>query len=208
MGLDCLNLHSLDRWKGSPTGIISQCWRWRDGNLWNLQQMKKKMKETLNKNPPGMTWNDPACRRGRQQRWSCDFLLINEEFMQEMGVTYRERWGGGKDLEEKEERRQGADREVANRWKEEKLSMSKVWLKYVGNYSERWDTEIGEEMYSCSKMTRMNTKQTNSEFPGSWSINLGKRHWNRAKIKDPWIAGKKNPDRICRKYFTERETAR
>lgn len=111
MGLDCLNLHSLDRWKGSPTGIISQCWMWRDGNLWNLQQMKKKkMKETLNKNPPGMTWNDPACRRGRQQRWSCDFLLINEEFMQEMGVTYRERWGGGKDLEEKEERRQGADK--------------------------------------------------------------------------------------------------
>lgn len=46
-------------------------------------------------------------------------------------------------------------------------------------------------MYSCSKTTRMNTKQTNSEFPGSWSINLGKRRWNRAKIKYPWIAGKK-----------------
>lgn len=46
-------------------------------------------------------------------------------------------------------------------------------------------------MYSCSRMTGMNTKQTNSEFPGSWSINLGKRCWNRAKIKYPWIAGKK-----------------
>lgn len=56
--------------------------------------------------------------------------------MQEMEVTYTER-RGKKDLDEKEERRQGADREVANRWKEEKLSMRKVWLKYVGNYSER-----------------------------------------------------------------------
>lgn len=52
--------------------------------------------------------------------------------MQEMGVIYRET---GK--KRKEESRQGADREVANRWKEEKLSMRKVWLKYVGNYSGR-----------------------------------------------------------------------
>lgn len=91
----------------------------------------------------------------------------------------------------KKERKQGADREVANRWKEEKLSMRKVWLKYRGNDSARSDTEIADKMYSCSKMTRMNTKQMNSEFPGSWSINLGKRCWNRAKIKYPWIAGKK-----------------
>lgn len=69
-----------------------------------------------------------------------------------------------------------------------KVSMRKVWLKYVENDSERSDTEIGEKMYSRSKMTRMNSKHRNSEFPGSWSINLGKRHWNRAKIKYPWTA--------------------
>lgn len=45
--------------------------------------------------------------------------------------------GGKKDLEEKEESRQGAKTEVANRWKEEKLCMRKVWLKYGGNDSER-----------------------------------------------------------------------
>lgn len=64
----------------------------------------------------------------------------------------------------------------------------KSLAKYVKKDSERSDSKIGEKMYSASKMTKMNSKQWNSEFPGSWSINLGKRCWNRAKIKYPWIA--------------------
>lgn len=55
---------------------------------------------------------------------------------------------------------------------------------------ERSDSKIAEKMYRASKTTRMNSKQWNSEFPGSWSINLGKRCWNRAKIEYPWIARK------------------
>lgn len=52
----------------------------------------------------------------------------------------------------------------------------------------------------------MNTKQIQS-FQAAGVLILARDSGIGQKIKYPWIAGK-NPDRICRKYFTERETAR